>query len=270
MKKIKEINSVVNFVEYIKEYYSSVNPKKHLFFRGHSKISYELIPSIFRKDISEKDVILDFQQYAPEHNINYDFIYDCDKVLGYMQHYGMPTRLIDWSINPLVALYFSCRKPHNTEDEDGRVFIFNPWTYNLKIVKNYRTPEVHQIHILSRALLSYGWTFENIFKYLEKKYIKVELKEEDIEKPFSFVSQYTSKRKINQRGCFTISGIDKGSFDKWDETKESMDYLTVKKDKKEEILNELNLLYINEYSVFPDFEGMSKMIKKWGSLFNWK
>jgi len=273
MKNVAIIDSVLTFIDYIQKYYKTVDPKKHLFFRGHSKVSYELIPSVFRKNESEKDILLDFKQYAPEHNIKYDFIYECDRVLNDMQHFGLPTRLLDWAINPLIALYFSCQRSKTLakedKDEDGRIFIFNPWNYNSKIV-NYEIPENHDIHILARALLSYGWNFDDIGKYIERKYVRFELNEKDLEKPISFVSPYTNKMKISQRGCFTINGTDRGSLDKWDEEKKSLDYLTIRGDKKYEILNELNLLYINEYSVYPDFDGMSEMIKKWGSLFNYK
>ena len=266
--EIEEVDSVISYIKYIKEFYHSINPKKHLFFRGHSRISYELIPSVLRGNLNEKDIILDFQQYAPQYNINFDFVYDCDKVLGYMQHYGIPTRLIDWSINPLVALYFACKESNDDVKEDGRIFIFNPWKYNSEITE-YEEPEAHKINILARSLLSYNWNLEVIQEYLQKKFINVTSFLDNIDKPFSFVSEYTNKRKISQQGCFTIHGANRGAFDKWDEAKKSICYLTIKGKKKEEILEELNLLYVNEYSIFPDFEGMSKMLNKWGSLFNW-
>ena len=105
---------------------------------------------------------------------------------------------------------------------------------------------------------------------MAKKKNIVKITKEDMEKPFSFVSPFTNKRKVNQRGCFTINGTDPGAVDKWDEAKKTITYLTVEKGRKPELLKELNMLYVNEYSVFPDFDGMSKMIEKHGSLFNWK
>ena len=264
------IASLIDYIKVIQDIYRNEKPKKHLFFRGHSKVSYKLIPSVFRENYSEKDILLDFKQYAPEHHLEYDFIYDCDKVLGDMQHYGLPTRLLDWSISPLVGLYFACRKSNNGDDEDGCVFIFNPWSYNSKIVKNYGIPEIHQIHIISRALLAYRWNIEDIIKYLQKRFINVDLTEEDILKPISFVSPYTNKRKVYQRGCFTIHGRDHVNLDFWDEAQESIKYITINQSDKANIQNELNILYVNEYSIYPDFDGMSEMIKKYGSLFNYK
>lgn len=271
MSKLPEINSVSDFLNWIHSCYKKNNSNKHLFFRGHSVSTYELIPSVFRNKFNEKDIILDFKQYAPVHNIQYDFIYECDKMLCDMQHFGLPTRLLDWTINPLIALYFSCQNSSTPNvNADGQLFTFNPWDYNKKVIGTGKTPQMHDIHIAMRSLLAYGWKFSEIKECLQRKYIKVELTENDIQKPFSYVAPYTNNRKTNQRGCFTIFGIDKHKFDYWIEAKESLDSVIIKAKKKNNILEELNLLYVNEYSVYPDFEGMSNMIKKWGSLFNFK
>ena len=51
------------------------------------------------------------------------------ELLSIAQHTGLPTRLLDWTHNPMVALFFSCIE--NLE-KDGAVFIFPPENYILK------------------------------------------------------------------------------------------------------------------------------------------
>lgn len=267
------MDSVQSFIDQVQKSYGDIQTQKHLFFRGVKKVSYELVPPVFRQNYSERDILLDFKQYAPEHSINYDFIVERDKILVDMQHYGLPTRLLDWTVSPLVALYFACQN----SDQDGRIFILNPWGYNRKIINNKKVqendevlkevPEIHQIHIISKALLSGGWEYNSIKEYILKTFGYL-IREEEIRKPYSFMALFTNKRKVHQRGCFTINGLDNGAFDKWDEAKENIRYLTIKKEHKEKILKELNQLYINDYSVFPDFDGMSNMVKNYGGLFN--
>lgn len=261
MKELGVVKTLEDFIKIIIKFYSDGNYSKHLFFRGLSNENYELLPSIFRKAYNEKDVYLDFMQYAPENNINYDFIRESDKVLADMQHYGIPTRLLDWTVNPLIALFFSC----NTNAENGRVYIFNPWKYNSKI-SSYSNPKNHETNIYARSLLVYNWNDSTINEHVKEKYL-IECKN-PIEKPFAYVSQFTNKRKVSQRGCFLIYGKDRTPFEKIPDAAPYLDYFTIDKNSKNNILKELNMFYINDYSVYPDYNGMEKMIKNCGSLFN--
>ena len=61
--------------------------------------------------------------YVPEiRNIKKDL----DR-LAYMQHYGVPTRLLDWTDSILIALYFSVSQHPN---ENGNLFVLNPRLLN--------------------------------------------------------------------------------------------------------------------------------------------
>jgi len=100
-----------------------------LWFRGHEKTDYKLIPSILRESIGQNGRYVDevsltrhFKALNPDAATSdaSDFEW-----LVTMQHYLAPTRLLDWTENLLVALYFAVRNPSFDDKEDAAVWILN-------------------------------------------------------------------------------------------------------------------------------------------------
>ena len=110
--KVKFIDSFKNYVAYIENLRAkNTGP---FWYRGCGKSSYELKPSLYRHKISstiedfmllEDDLISRFKQRSiPFHS---RAISDPWELLFFMQHFGVPTRLLDWTESPLMALFFS-------------------------------------------------------------------------------------------------------------------------------------------------------------------
>lgn len=82
-----------------------------LVFRGHSDASsnYKLVPTIGRKwpimEYSENRMVTEMLTLRPEEFVGITSNFD---LLSKLQHFGLPTRLLDFTYNPLIALYFSC------------------------------------------------------------------------------------------------------------------------------------------------------------------
>ena len=274
--RIKTLEEYLNVVLKIYDYSCNRNKNRHLFFRGHSNAEeYKLLPTVFRPtkkgfNWNEKSLLNDFVHYSPQYDLSYDFEKDRVTILTDMQHYGVATRLLDWTVSPLNALYFAVEK--EDEEVDAQVIVFNPWLYNEKII-NYGIhprihPRIHDIHIHSRALLSSTNDFNYIKEFIEYEYRYHELEKHHIEKPVSFVSNYTNSRILHQRGVFTIQGEVKTPLDDLSEFKEYSCRIIIEKTAKKELLDSLNKLYINSYSIYPDFSGMQTQMERRGGLFN--
>ena len=112
---IYEIKDVPTYIRYLSAY-----KEEDMFFCGQSDSNYLLQPSIVREirwRKNEKLMFDELERLCPKEFYNLNTILD---KLVEMQHYNLPTRLLDVSSNALVALLFACQ---NCET-DGEVLIF--------------------------------------------------------------------------------------------------------------------------------------------------
>lgn len=125
------INSFVEYISIVSEIAKPYNGRLYigqkLLYRGHSDKKYQLLPSVARKkNIPTQVSLLDYERNLIEEakyrmpSVFRDELQPID-LLAILQHYGIPTRLLDVTSSPLVALYFACC---SHKEYDGEVVIF--------------------------------------------------------------------------------------------------------------------------------------------------
>lgn len=116
------IYSIEDFVKSLHQYTSTI--KSPIWFRGCTNIDYYLIPSLYRKinklnsfqiNDKERQVFSFFRERSiPYHNYS---LTNSWHTYFLMQHNGIPTRLLDWTENAFVGLYFALMNPRNYIDK---------------------------------------------------------------------------------------------------------------------------------------------------------
>lgn len=130
-----------------------------LWFRGHERASYRLVPSLLRPTpgrapMDEVSLTRHFRALNPDATPagTPDFA-----ALVTMQHYLAPTRLLDWTENLLVALFFAVREPHLDDcGEDAAIWILNARRLNYYSSATRRSAELlyaHDADVVARAAL---------------------------------------------------------------------------------------------------------------------
>lgn len=249
------------------------------FFRGHSRFSNRLVPSIYRDPswIANEDVL--FKELVLRCPNDFSGQESTFQALVKMQHYSLPTRLLDITANPLVALYFACEH-EGPPRESGEVVVFRIPTAEIKyfdsdtvsILANIsRRPSTfelpnadldrvafndhHQIHYLLHEVKR------------EKPYFEPSILRAHLESVVCVKPKLDNARVIKQDGAFLLFGMHGR---KTEPASVPMGYLAaaaskrllVEPSKKVFIRKQLESLGLTQATIFPEIDKVAEYIKR--------
>lgn len=281
-KKITSVSDILQEVMDVEDNPFAAGMGESLFlYRGHANVDWELQPSVLRKSHAESISLPELFQSSQwctvlnnERTINRKFQAESYPYLGEIpavqvyfaaQHHGLPTRLLDWSLNPLVALFFACT---DNFESNGCVYRLRPRDL----------PNIFMGRALSLVVDSPPSPFDDIvygFHSLIKDFIQDSL--------FDFKSSCelqntpiipiaptaSTPRIIAQSSRFTFHPPIFDSVDSkkinvpavFDESQSYFEKFVIENSNKKNILAELNRLGVHRYSLFPDLDNLARHLK---------
>ena len=222
-------------------------------FRGLSDSNYKLESRLarhggdFRK--LEKHLLRNFKKYAHRSVVEKDSIWNW---LSVAQHYGLPTRLLDWTYSPFVAMHFATADI-DAFNVDGVIWAVNyVKTHNILPEKLSRKLEEEGANVFTVEML-----FESIKSLTELENLSSD--------PFILFFEPPSidDRIVNQFAFFSMSSDSKVVLNSWLEDK--MDFwrkIVIPAELKCEIRDKLDQANITERVLFPGLDGLTKWLTR--------
>lgn len=289
---IHNLSEFLNLLNEYKAQFSKMYRTGGFVFRGMSDISWSLLPGIFRKypekqtstkiagasysgkiySVNEYEILSHFRKEASG-LLSHISPKDDFTWLQYAQHYGVPTRLLDFTANPLVAMYFCCQSESET---DGVVWIINTITFERwstdEMICGDMGPDYTREEIITSIMREmrgeFDWGEVDGEPRKKKK------------RPILFIPPYIDQRMNAQSSRFLLWGNNQSPLEAMIEPDNKMQLfpgvrfdvqgdqrflakITISSQCKHSIMRELDLLNINEKSIFPGLDGIGKYINKY-------
>jgi len=254
------------------------------YYRGQNNAAYELLPSVLRGRMEEKEDKI-YTQIMTECSNDFDGIVSHGEILSKMQHYGVPTRLLDITSNPLVALYFACEG--GNKKIDGKVFVLES---NPDIKKTFDSDAVSILSCLPRfnsidksrikSLVQKSLynrineeSDQDEIEFNQDKTIRRLLHEVKKEKPafeniinpndllkdFFYVPKKNNARIIRQSGAFIIFGLRDMQYNNPNYIERE---IIVDQASKKSIIDQLSCFGISKATLFPELYEVAEFIKE--------
>lgn len=198
----------------------------------------------------EGHILRNFRKYASREAVPHDSIWNW---MAVGQHHGLPTRLLDWSYSPYVALHFSTEFAEDF-DLDGVIWCVDYTRTNemlpdiLKVILASEGSDVFTAEMLSRAATT--------------------LREFDHLSPDEFVIFFEppslDDRIVNQAALFSLMADPCERLDRWlEQHGEVYRRLIIPAELKWEIRDKLDQANFNERVLYPGLDGLSRYLKRY-------
>lgn len=231
-------------------------------FRGQACESWNLRPQLYRRDGrtladalgDEEEFRLEFERRGlqlvgneriPESDIEWYFL---------MQHYGAPTRLLDWTDGALMGLYFAVDHRFNKSDpdrkKDAAVWVLDPDWLNEKTTT--KKDDIEGVALSEWPIVE---------EYLPKKFEEARLRRKF---PLAIDPTHIARRLAVQRSRFTIHGSVFGGLEEIARRakRPRLRKIIVARNAVKSIREDLETCGISYSTLFPDLAGLGRELKR--------
>ena len=268
---LSSVSGVNSFISSLKKHNDSL-----IFYRGHANSNYILRPSIMRTSGLQENESTLYNELLINCPEEFEKCHTHVEKLVKMQHYGLPTRLLDITRNLLVALFFACESQPETYGElvlisANRQEIKYPQSDTVSILASIPVfPAQKQREFFSLAKdrsisnLQFNIAAARLIHEvrIEKPAFQSEIDKDDILNSYIIYALKNNNRIVKQDGAFILCGLDdrSGFLEKF-RYKQHGKKIVALIDKKKKILEQLENFSINRASLFPEIECVSEYLR---------
>lgn len=245
-------------------------------FRGHADQEWEFVPSIFRQNPSvhehESEICRELLSLYPEPFARDDTMFDR---LVRMQHFGLPTRLLDVSRDPLAALYFAVEE--GQEHTDAAVVVLRvpadrrkyfdsdsvSCLANLSNLSDIERDTIQNTKATTMSELHKINAVDRLYQFIrvEKPHFMPRIRKEDLFKPYYVTPKMSNNRIVAQSGAFVVFGLNWRRGPSYKRGL-SATMVRVPAAAKHHLRDSLDRLGYNDSTMFPEIERASRQIVK--------